>query len=65
MVETIASGLKSLLSEIVFVGGATATLYLPEKETKNASTIRPTAHLPTLRRNADGARRVLDIVRSL
>ena len=35
MVEIVALGLKDLLPEIVFVGGATTTLYLPEKETNN------------------------------
>ncbi len=42
MVEIVASGLKSLLTEIVFVGGATTTLYLSEQETNGVSTVRPT-----------------------
>lgn len=42
MVEIVASGLKGLLSEMVFVGGATASLYLPERETKSESSVRPT-----------------------
>jgi predicted nucleotidyltransferase len=42
MVEIVASGLKGLLSEMVFVGGATASLYLPDPETKTESSVRPT-----------------------
>jgi predicted nucleotidyltransferase len=42
MVEIVASGLKNLLPEIVFVGGATTALYLSEDSTKDPSGIRPT-----------------------
>ena len=42
MVEIVASGLKDLLPEMVFVGGATVTLYLSEENTKSESSVRPT-----------------------
>ncbi len=42
MVEIVATGLKNLLPEMVFVGGATITLYLSEHTTKSESSVRPT-----------------------
>lgn len=42
MVEIVASGLKDLLSEMVFVGGATVSLYLSDSALKSDSSVRPT-----------------------
>src|SRR5437867_1634865 len=42
MVEIVASGLKDLLPDMVFVGGATVTLYLSEETTRYESSVRPT-----------------------
>jgi predicted nucleotidyltransferase len=42
MVQIVATGLKDLLPEIVFVGGATIALYLSEKTAAEGSSVRPT-----------------------
>ncbi|NBX91636.1 MAG: hypothetical protein EB120_04620 [Proteobacteria bacterium] len=42
MVEIIASGFRELLPEVVFIGGATTTLYLSDETTKYESSVRPT-----------------------
>jgi len=42
MLEIVASGLKDLLPEFVFVGGATVTLYLSDELFQSDSSIRPT-----------------------
>jgi len=42
MLEIVASGLKDLLAQTVFVGGASTILYLNEKDSSSESSIRPT-----------------------
>jgi predicted nucleotidyltransferase len=42
MIEIVASGFKDLLPDVVFVGGATITLYLFEQATASESSVRPT-----------------------
>lgn len=42
MVEIVAAGLKDLLPEMVFVGGATASLYLPDDLASSDTAVRPT-----------------------
>lgn len=42
MLEIVASGLKELLAQTVFVGGASTILYLNEKDGVSEASIRPT-----------------------
>lgn len=42
MLDIVASGLKGLLSEAVFVGGAVASLYIQKEKLETVSAIRPT-----------------------